>query len=79
MARKSKKKVVDTYCEFENVKFPCAVLAIGQPNRIEVLVGEQYKCVDKVGNNLVILDNRGREIFFHKQWFVIVDQEVYHV
>lgn len=72
MARKSKKKTIDTYCEFENVEFPCNVLAIGQPNRVEVCEGEQYVCVDKVGHNLVILDSRGRELFFHKQWFVLV-------
>lgn len=34
MARKPKKKV-DVYCEFQNVEFPCTVLAVGQPNRIE--------------------------------------------
>lgn len=73
MARKSKKKIVDEYCEFDGISFPCNVLAVGQPNRIEILEGEHYKCVDKVGNNLVILDNRGRELFFHKQWFVVVD------
>lgn len=33
MARKSKKKTIDTYCEFENVEFPCNVLAVvGSPN-----------------------------------------------
>lgn len=73
MARKSKKKTIDTYCEFRDVSFPCNVLAIGQPNRVEVLEGEQYVCVDKVGQNLVILDSRGRELFFHKQWFVKID------
>lgn len=72
MARKSKKKTIDTYCEFQNVEFPCTVLAIGQPNRVEVCEGEQYVCVDKVGQNLVILDSRGRELFFHKQWFVLL-------
>lgn len=35
MARKQTKKKVDTYCEFQDVSFPCNVLAIGQPNRIE--------------------------------------------
>lgn len=35
MARKSTKKKVDPYCEFEDITFPCNVLAIGQPNRIE--------------------------------------------
>lgn len=74
MARKSKKKTIDTYCEFQNVEFPCTVLAIGQPNRVEVCEGEQYVCVDKVGQNLVILDSRGRELFFHKQWFVLVGE-----
>jgi len=73
MARKPKKKV-DVYCEFQGVTFPCNVLAVGQPNRIEVLDGETYKCVDKVGQNLVILDSRGRELFFHKQWFVLVNE-----
>lgn len=73
MARKSKKKTIDAYCEFENVTFPCNVLAVGQPSRVEVLEGETYKCVDKVGQNLVILDSRGRELFFHKQWFVKID------
>ena len=72
MARKSKKKTIDTYCEFQDISFPCNVLAIGQPNRVEVLEGEQYVCVDKVGQNLVILDSRGRELFFHKQWFVLL-------
>jgi hypothetical protein len=72
MARKQTKKKVDTYCEFQDVSFPCNVLAIGQPNRVEVLEGETYKCVDKVGQNLVILDSRGRELFFHKQWFVLL-------
>lgn len=74
MARKSKKKTIDTYCEFENIEFPCTVLAVGQPNRVEVCEGEQYVCVDKVGQNLVILDSRGRELFFHKQWFVLVNE-----
>lgn len=74
MARKSKKKTIDTYCEFQDVSFPCNVLAIGQPNRVEVLEGEQYVCVDKVRQNLVILDSRGRELFFHKQWFVLVNE-----
>lgn len=74
MARKSKKKTIDAYCEFENVTFPCNVLAVGQPNRVEVCEGEQYICVDKVGQNLVILDYRGRELFFHKQWFVLVNE-----
>lgn len=74
MARKSKKKTIDAYCEFENVTFPCNVLAVGQPNRVEVCEGEQYICVDKVGQNLVILDSRGRELFFHKQWFVLVNE-----
>lgn len=73
MARKSKKKTIDTYCEFQNVEFPCAVECIHQPNRAEVLEGEQYVCVDKVGQNLVILDSRGRELFFHKQWFVLME------
>lgn len=71
MARKPKKKV-DIYCEFDDVSFPCNVLAVGQPSRVEVLEGETYKCVDKVGHNLVILDSRGRELFFHKQWFVLL-------
>lgn len=74
MARKSKKKTIDTYCEFQDVSFPCNVLAVGQPNRVEVCEGETYKCVDKVGQNLVILDSRGRELFFHKQWFVLVNE-----
>jgi len=73
MARKPKKKV-DVYCEFEDITFPCTVLAIGQPNRPEVLEGCEYICVDKVGQNLVVLDSRGRELFFHKQWFVLVDE-----
>ena len=73
MARKSKKKTIDTYCEFQDVVFPCAVECIHQPNRVEVCEGEQYVCVDKVGQNLVILDSRGRELFFHKQWFVKID------
>ena len=72
MARKSKKKTIYTYCEFENVTFPCTVECISQPNRVEVCEGEQYVCVDKVGQNLVILDSRGRELFFHKQWFVLL-------
>lgn len=74
MARKttkSKKKTIDTYCEFQDVSFPCNVLAIGQPNRVEVCEGEQYVCVDKVGQNLVILTHDGREVFFNKNWFII--------
>ena len=71
MARKPKKKV-DVYCEFDGVTFPCNVLAVGQPNRVEICEGGQYVCVDKVGQNLVILDSRGRELFFHKQWFVLL-------
>ena len=71
MARKPKKKV-DVYCEFEDATFPCTVESVSQPNRVEVLKGETYKCVDKVGQNLVILDSRGRELFFHKQWFVLL-------
>ena len=74
MVRKTNKKKVDIYCEFENIEFPCTVLAVGQPNRVEVCEGETYKCVDKVGQNLVILDSRGRELFFHKQWFVLVNE-----
>ena len=74
MARESKKKTIDTYCEFQDVSFPCSVLAVGQPNRVEVCEGETYKCVDKVGQNLVILDSRGRELFFHKQWFVLAEE-----
>lgn len=73
MARKSKKKTIDTYCEFENIEFPCTVLAVGQPNRVEVCEGEQYVCVDKCHNNLVILDSRGRELLFDKKWFVKID------
>ena len=76
MARKtnkSKKKTIDTYCEFQGVSFPCMVECISQPNRVEVCEGETYKCVDKVGQNLVILDSRGRELFFHKQWFVLME------
>ena len=74
MARKSKKKTIDTYCEFQDVSFPCAVECIHQPNRVEVCEGERYVCVDKVGQNLVILDSRGRELFFHKQWFVLAEE-----
>lgn len=74
MARKSKKKTIDTYCEFQDVSFPCNVLAIGQPNRVEVCEGEQYVCVDKCHNNLVILDSRGREFLFDKKWFVLVNE-----
>ena len=73
MARKPKNKV-DVYCEFQDVVFPCAVECIHQPNRVEVCEGETYKCVDKVGQNLVILDSRGRELFFHKQWFVLAEE-----
>ena len=33
MARKSKKKTIDAYCEFDDVTFPCNVLAVvGSPN-----------------------------------------------
>lgn len=71
MARKPKKKV-DVYCEFQCATFPCTVECVSQPNRVEVLAGERYVCVDKVGQNLVILDSRGRELFFHKQWFVLL-------
>lgn len=74
MARKSKKKTIDTYCEFQDVVFPCAVECIHQPNRVEVLEGETYKCVDKCHNNLVILDSRGRELLFDKKWFVLVNE-----
>lgn len=70
MARKQTKKKVDIYCEFDDVTFPCNVL----PNRVEVCEGETYKCVDKVGQNLVILDSRGRELFFHNQWFVLTEE-----
>ena len=73
MARKSKKKTIDTYCEFQGISFPYTVECISQPNRVEVCEGEQYVRVDKVGQNLVILDSRGRELFFHKQWFVLVE------
>ena len=71
MARKPKKKV-NVYCEFQGATFPCTVECVSQPNRVEVLEGERYVCVDKVGQNLVILDSRGRELFFHKQWFVLL-------
>lgn len=73
MARKTKRKV-DVYCEFDGVTFPCTVECVSQPNRVEVCEGETYKCVDKVGQNLVILDSRGRELFFHKQWFVLTEE-----
>lgn len=73
MARKPKKNV-DAYCEFQDVSFPCNVLAVGQPNRVEVCEGEEYICVDKVNQNLVILDNRGRELFFNKDWFVLLEE-----
>lgn len=73
MARKPKKKV-DVYCEFQGATFPCTVECVSQPNRVEVLEGERYVCVDKVGQNLVILESRGRELFFHKQWFVLVNE-----
>ena len=74
MARKQTKKKVDIYCEFQGATFPCTVECVSQPNRVEVLEGETYKCVDKVGQNLVILDSRGRELFFHKQWFVLIEE-----
>ena len=74
MALKSNKNKKVDYCEFQDVVFPCAVECIHQPNRVEVLEGETYKCVDKVGQNLVILDSRGRELFFHKQWFVLIEE-----
>lgn len=74
MARKSKKKTIDTYCEFQDVVFPCTVECISQPNRVEVCEGEQYVCVDKCHNNLVILDSRGRELLFDKKWFVLVNE-----
>lgn len=73
MERKTNKKKVDTFCEFDNMDFPCTVLAVGQPNRVEVLEGEQYICVDKCHNNIVILDSRGRELLFDKKWFVLVE------
>ena len=73
MALKPKKKL-DIYCEFQGATFPCTVECVSQPNRVEVLEGERYVCVDKVGQNLVILDSRGRELFFHKQWFVLVEE-----
>lgn len=73
MARKPKKKA-DTYCEFQDIVFPCAVECIHQPNRVEVCEGEQYVCVDKCHNNLVILDSRGRELLFDKKWFVLVNE-----
>lgn len=66
------KKKADVYCEFEGVSFPCTVLAIGQPIRTEILEGCEYICVDIVSNNLVILDSRGRELFFNKHWFSLV-------
>jgi hypothetical protein len=72
MAGKTNKKKVDAYCEFKNVNFPCTVECVSQPNRIEVLEGEQYFCVDKCHNNLVILDSKGRELLFDKKWFVLV-------
>lgn len=74
MVRKTNKKKVDTFCEFDNATFPCNVLAVGQPNRMEICEGETYKCVDKCHNNLVILDSRGRELLFDKKWFVLVGQ-----
>ena len=73
MARKSKKKA-DVYCEFQDVKFPCTVECIHQPNRVEVLEGERYVCVDKCHNNLVILDSKGRELLFDKKWFILVSE-----
>lgn len=73
MARKPKKKA-DVYCEFQDVTFPCTVECVHQPNRIEVLEGEQYVCVDKCHNNLVILDSRGRELLFDKKWFVLFNE-----
>ena len=74
MTRKPKNKV-DVYCEFQDVSFPCNVLAVSQPNRVEVCEGETYKCVDKVGQNLVILTHDGREVFFNKDWFVLLEEQ----
>ena len=74
MTLKSNKNKKVEYCEFQDVVFPCAVECISQPNRVEVLEGEQYVCVDKCHNNLVILDSRGRELLFDKKWFVLVNE-----
>lgn len=71
MARKKKEVIKNDM--FAGVEFPCTVLAIGQPNRVEVEDGGTYTSVDKVGHNLVILDSRGRELYFNQDWFVIVD------
>lgn len=72
MARK-KKADIKKNDMFAGVQFPCTVLAVGQPNRIEILEGDTYTAVDKVGNNLVVLDYRGREVYFNQDWFVMVD------
>lgn len=74
MKAKKNKKKQDIYCEFDHTTFPCKVLAVGQPSRCEVNEGEEYICVDKVNQNLVILDNRGRELFFNKDWFVLLEE-----
>lgn len=73
MNLKSNKNKKVEYCEFQDVAFPCTVECIHQPNRVEVCEGEQYVCVDKCHNNLVILDSRGRELLFDKKWFVLVE------
>lgn len=74
MKTKKNKKKQDIYCEFDHTTFPCKVLAVGQPSRCEVLVGEEYICVDKVNQNLVILTHDGREVFFNKDWFVLAEE-----
>lgn len=74
MKTKKNKKKVDIFCEFDHTTFPCKVLAVGQPTRVEVTVGEEYTCVDKVNQNLVILTHDGREVFFNKDWFVLLEE-----
>ena len=74
MKAKKNKKKVDTFCEFDHTTFPCKVLAVGQPPRCEVNEGEEYICVDKVNQNLVVLTHDGREVFFNKDWFVLMEE-----
>jgi len=70
------KKKVEIVSEFTDVKFPVSVLCVAQPVRSDIWEGEQYKAVDRYKFNdiwyIVVLDQRGRELYFKEEYFVLV-------
>lgn len=75
MARPKKKKEV--YSEFEDTQFPCRVQCVTQPIRNEIIEDGEYIAVDRYLFNdkwyLVILEERGREIYFSEEYFTMIE------